>query len=234
MANILLVDDDEDLLHLARNLLASQKHTVMVAHNALEGIDLLGRYPFQLIVTDANMPQYSGFDFVKTIRNQEALKAVKIAMLTGRREKRDIDRALNIGVDDYIVKPIDPILFLKKIERLLESPASLVNNEVELASTPALANGKMEFSVKLKSVSEMGVVVHSSHPMTEGKLTNVNSAIFGEMGITTPHLKVLTCLQFKAPHEGFEIRMAFIGTDDTTLQKIRSWIFKTQVKRKSA
>ncbi len=234
MANILLVDDDQDLLHLAQNLLASQKHNVMVANNALEGIDLLGRYPFHLIITDANMPQYSGFDFVKTIRNQDSLKNVKIAMLTGRREKRDIDRALNFGVDDYIVKPIDPILFLKKVERLLESPSSIVNNEIELASTPALANGKLEFSIKLKSVSEMGLVIHSSHPMTEGKLSSVTSQMFVEMDIVPPHLKVMTCLQFKPPHEGYEIRLAFIGTDDTTLQKIRSWIFKTQVKRKAS
>ena len=234
MANILLVDDDKDLLHLAQNLLASQKHNVMVANNAIEGIDLLGRYPFHLIITDANMPQYTGFDFVKTIRNQDALKNIKIAMLTGRRDKKDIDRALNFGVDDYIIKPIDPMLFLKKVERLLETTSADAGDEIELASTPALANGKVEFSIKLKSVSEMGLVIHSTHPMTEGKLSSVNSQIFEEMEISPPHLKVITCLPFKAPHEGFEIRFAFIGTDDNTLQKIRSWIFKTQIRRKSA
>ncbi len=234
MANILLVDDDEDLLHLARNLLASQKHTVMVAHDALEGIDLLGRYPFHMVITDANMPQYSGFDFVKTIRNQEALKSVKIAMLTGRREKRDIDRALQIGVDDYLVKPIDPILFLKKIERLLETLSDQQGNEVDFASTPALAAGKIEYNIRLKSVSEMGLVIQSNHPMAEGKLTNIVSPIFEEMGIATPHLKILSCLPFKGHQEVYEIRMAFIGTDDTTLQKIRSWIFRTQVQRKAS
>ncbi len=232
MANILLVDDDEDLLRLARNLLASQKHSVMVAHEAIEAIDLIGRYRFHLIITDANMPQYSGFDFVKTVRNQEALRTVKIAMLTGRREKRDIDRALNAGVDDYIVKPIDPILFLKKIERLLESPTAVAISEVELTDTPALAVAKVEFAIQMTSVSEMGLVVTSPHPMAEGKLTNVASLMYDEMGISPPHLKVLSCLQLKSPREGYEIRMAFIGTDDTTLQKIRSWIFKTQIKRK--
>ncbi len=234
MANILLVDDDEDLLHLARKLLASQKHTVMIARDALEAVDILGRYPFHLIVTDANMPHYSGFDFIKTVRKQESLKNVKVAMLTGRKEKKDIDHALKAGADDYIIKPIDPMLFLKKIERLLSEAHLETNSEIELGGAPLLSTAKMEFSIKLQSISEMGLVLNSQHPMLEGKLSTVVSPIFDEMQITPPHLKVLSCLPFKFPHEGYEIRLAFIGTDDTTLQKIRSWIFKTQIKRKVA
>ncbi len=234
MANILLVDDDEDLLHLARKLLASQKHTVMIARDALEAVDILGRYPFHLIVTDANMPHYTGFDFIKTVRKQEALKSVKVAMLTGRKEKKDIDQALKAGADDYIIKPIDPMLFLKKIERLIATADVTTNVEVELASTPSLAAGKIESPIKLHSISEMGLVLSSQHPMLEGKLTTVVSSVFEEMEIIPPHLKVLSCLPFKFPHEGYEVRLAFIGTDDTTLQKIRSWIFKTQIKRKIA
>ncbi len=236
MANILIVDDDEDLLHLTRNLLASQKHNVMVAHNAIEGIDLIGKFPFHLIITDANMPQYSGFDLAKTIRNQDKLKNLKIAMLTGRKEKRDIDRAVHIGVDDYIVKPIDPILFLKKIERLLEtdSDTETLVNEVDISSSPSLTAAKLEYAIKLRSISEMGIVIFSTHPMAEGKLAHINSQIFETLEIAPPHLKVLSCIQFRPPNNGFEVRLAFFGIDDATLQKIRSWIFKTQIQQKAS
>lgn len=232
MANILIVDDDLDLLHLAQKLLASQQHNVMVAKDALFAIELIGKYQFHLIITDINMPHHSGFDFLKTLRNQKALEKVAIAMLTGRRDKKDIDRALQLGVDDYIIKPIDPILFIKKVERLLTLSEVPTQVEIEVAQTSSWATGKVEFEIRVASISEMGIVLYSPHPLTESKLVSVICPVFTEIGIEPPFLKVLTHFPLKSQQKSFEIRLAFIGLDDASLQKIRAWIFKTQVKVK--
>ena len=109
MSHSLVVDDDELILKVAKSVLQKAGHAVTLAkdgHQALEAIDL---ELFDLIITDANMPNgISGFALAATIRKNERINNIPIMFLTGRKDKADVSRALESGVDDYIVKPIDP------------------------------------------------------------------------------------------------------------------------------
>ena len=68
MARILVVDDDADILKLAEQILTAAGHTVIVAEDALRALDWLGQMSFDLLLSDANMPLYSGFDLINTVR----------------------------------------------------------------------------------------------------------------------------------------------------------------------
>ena len=120
MAHILVVDDDELILKIAKSILHKAGHVVTLAkdgHQALEAIEL---ELYDMIITDANMPNgVSGFSLVSTIRKNERCNAIPIMFLTGRKDKSDVSRALEAGVDDYVVKPIDPDLFVAKVEALI-------------------------------------------------------------------------------------------------------------------
>jgi len=120
MARILLVDDDRDIRELGRALLTTSGHDVAVADGVLATLQILQQSPIDLLIADVNMPQHSGFDLVRTIKGDGRWPNLIIAMLTGRRERKDIETALALGVNDYIVKPLNPHLFLKKVEDLLE------------------------------------------------------------------------------------------------------------------
>src|SRR3954454_16418039 len=102
MGRILVVDDDPDILKLAEAVLVSAGHTVFVAEDALRAVDWLNHIEFDLLLSDANMPHYSGFELVNTIRNNDKFKKMAVAMLTGLRERKDVERAVKMGVDDYI------------------------------------------------------------------------------------------------------------------------------------
>src|SRR5210317_1448319 len=110
MARILVVDDDPDILRLADRVLSMGGHIVFRAQDAVRAMDLLNSSMFDLLISDANMPHFSGFDLVRHVRNNKRFNNMAIAMLTGLRERKDIERAVRAGVDDYIVKPIDPMV----------------------------------------------------------------------------------------------------------------------------
>ena len=98
--HILVVDDDPDILKLAERVLASAGHTVLTASDVLSALDLMNRLQFDMLISDANMPHYNGFDLVTTIRKNSAYKNMSVAMLTGLRERKHVERAVRDAFAD--------------------------------------------------------------------------------------------------------------------------------------
>lgn len=234
MALIIVVDDDHDILRLARELLATAGHEVLTAENAVEAIELLNQHGCEAMITDANMPQHSGYDLLRTIRNNSKWSDLPIAMLTGRREKKDIERAVELGVDDYIVKPIDPLLFLQKIELLLKKKVQQkTETQTNFTAADITSPGKMNVDIELRSISELGVVIHTPIELKNGVTIRPEIALFEEIGCKVPLMKVISST--KTQDRTFETRLLFIGAEEATLAKVRSWIYShaTKIRRAS-
>lgn len=231
MARILVVDDDPDILKMAESILVAAGHTVFVAEDALRAIDWLNNVSFDLLLSDANMPQYSGFDLINTIRNNPRYKDLAIAMLTGLRERKDVERALKMGVDDYIVKPLDPMLFIQKINSLFEKRPAAKYAEVHLSPTQGKASLKQ--NVQVESISELGLTVTTEHPVRIGQILELQAEIFKTLDIQAPPLKVQrTELDSKTGQ--YRTQLIFVGAREAMLQKIRRWLYSHGVQQKSA
>jgi DNA-binding response OmpR family regulator len=221
MALIILVDDDHDILNLGRVLLSQAGHHVITATGAVEAIELMNQFGCDAVITDANMPHHSGYDLLRTIRKSEKWMSLPVAMLTGRKEKKDVERAVELGVDDYIVKPVDPMLFLKKVEHLL----SLTSNEkpeIDVTRANLQSKGTMSVPVELRSISELGIVLKTPLKLQTNSMVHIEIEIFNELECPTPMVKVLSSIGLD---DGtFENRMLFVGIPETTLKKIREWI----------
>lgn len=233
MAVIIIVDDDNDILRLVRQLLATAGHDVLTATNAVEAIEQLNQHGCDAMITDANMPQHSGYDLLRTIRNNARWTHLPIAMLTGRREKKDIDKAVELGVDDYIVKPIDPLLFIQKIELLLKKRKT-ESTEVQVNFTAAdvTSPGKMTLEIELRSISELGIVIQSPIELKEGVMIRPEIDLFAELGCKIPMMKVISSTP--TMDRQFETRLLFIGAEEATLAKVRAWIYSHATKMRRA
>src|SRR5690606_17833750 len=146
MATILLVDDDHDILTFGKKVLASVGYNVMTAPDVVTAVNILNQQEFDLIISDANMPVHSGFDLLKTLKSEKRFQNIPIALLTARRGREDIEQAIRLGVDDYIVKPIDASLLIKKVEGLFKKmpPAENPSFELQEISTHIKAHVKIE------------------------------------------------------------------------------------------
>jgi CheY-like chemotaxis protein len=224
MARVLVVDDDNDILKLAERVLGASGHIVFTASDGFRAMAFLETLPFDLLISDANMPHVNGFELVQTVRANPRYQDLSIAMLTGLRERKDIERAVKAGVDDYIVKPIDPLLLVQKVTALFEKKPPVSHPESFFNENDPLSKAHVMSPFTVISVSELGIVVRSPLPLEIGQFLELKSTFFDELGAEVPPLKVLSVE--KSDHEG-EVRaqLIFLGAREAFLQKIRKYIF---------
>lgn len=231
MGRILVVDDDADILKMAEKILVAVGHTVFTAEDALRAIDWLNHINFDLVLSDANMPHYSGFDLINTIRNNPRYKDMSIAMLTGLRERKDVERALKMGVDDYIVKPLDPMLLIEKVNALFERKPVQKYAEVRLA--PSQGKASMKRHVVVESISEIGLQVITEDPVKIGQIIELNAEIFRTLDILPPPLKVLRT-EIDPKTNQYHSHLIFLGAREAVLQKIRRWLYSHGATQRAA
>jgi DNA-binding response OmpR family regulator len=116
---ILVCDDDPLLVDLLDYRLTSRGYDVIIARDGGEALARLQEAAPDAIVLDAMMPVADGFEVLRRIREDEALAAIPVIMLTARKQERDIIEALELGASDYIVKPFIPEELVARLGRLL-------------------------------------------------------------------------------------------------------------------
>lgn len=105
---ILLVDDEPDLLELVRVNLHAEGFEVETAEGGREALASLRRNPPDLVVLDWMLPDISGTEICRRVRQDSALAALPIIMLTARADEMDRVVGLELGADDYVTKPFSP------------------------------------------------------------------------------------------------------------------------------
>ena len=105
---ILVIDDEPRLRKQFAALLAAEGFGVIEARNGREGVELARRERPDLVVCDITMPEMSGHRVLETLRHEAATAHLPFIFLTGWSEKGDIRTGMNLGADDYLVKPVDP------------------------------------------------------------------------------------------------------------------------------
>lgn len=120
MANhkILIMEDDDMTAELIEFLLKRQGHDVKVAADGAQGEQLLGEWQPELVVLDVLMPFVDGFTVLKNIRSNSNTQDLPVLMLTAKTGEKDIVQALDMGANDYLVKPFQPAELLARINRL--------------------------------------------------------------------------------------------------------------------
>ncbi|CAM3598979.1 winged helix-turn-helix domain-containing protein [Deinococcus frigens] len=115
MARVLIVDDDPAILEILHAYLSGEGHEVLQASGGHHARELLPRA--DLAVLDWMLPEVSGLDLVREAR--QAGLDLPLLMLTARGEEEDKLRGLDLGVDDYVVKPFSPREVVARVRALL-------------------------------------------------------------------------------------------------------------------
>ncbi len=106
---ILAVDDSMTARMIIKRSFESQGHEVFEAENGVAALSVLrSEEDIQLVVLDWNMPMMNGLECLKEIRADPNVKGVKVIMCTTESEKSQVIKAVKVGVDGYVVKPVQP------------------------------------------------------------------------------------------------------------------------------
>ena len=116
---VLLVDDQLSMRALARTALQQIGITnIDDASDGEEAFRALVQKPVHLVISDFNMPKLDGLGLLRAIRSHEPIRGIAFIMLTGRADKELVQRAVQYGVNNYIMKPFAPAALKAKIEEV--------------------------------------------------------------------------------------------------------------------
>ncbi len=117
MNNLLLIEDEELVGTMIRINLESLGHNVTWSRDGRQALDLLGNQHFDLILLDINLPGKDGISLLRTLRQTDT--STPVLMLTARSDVTTKVVSLDLGADDYLVKPFDLPELLARVNALL-------------------------------------------------------------------------------------------------------------------
>ena len=225
--NILLVEDDEMQLKLLEAALQRAGFSYVSARDGHGALENLNRETFNLVISDVNMPGgISGFNLVKTVRGIERLKEIPFIFVTGRGDKSDVAKAIGIGVDDYIIKPIDQDMLLAKIEALISKKGTLYS----FSERPVRAAARLDANLTIDGISEQAIQFLSPIPIPDNYKITIDAEIYSEIGIDPPRLRVTRCEDVHGQQNYFRIRANFIGLSAKEMDAVRRWLLSNPTK----
>jgi putative two-component system response regulator len=130
---ILIVEDNDKLREGLKDLLELENFRVITAIHGLDALEKMKATTPNLIVADISMPVMDGFEFYKAVRENPSNVAIPFIFLTARIEKNDILASKKLGVEDYLIKPVDYHEFITTIRSRLERSQQLMLVQLEQA-----------------------------------------------------------------------------------------------------
>ena len=119
-ATILLVEDELPFRLIYRDALSMYGYNVVEAENGEEALKLIEQSPPDLLLLDLVLPMVSGFDILKSLKSSDKTKYIPVIVYSVLNDKTSIDRAMELGADDFAIKGSTPAAdVLEKVRKLL-------------------------------------------------------------------------------------------------------------------
>ncbi|MBQ9979471.1 MAG: response regulator transcription factor [Oscillospiraceae bacterium] len=154
MTNILICDDDRDIVAALKIYLSGQGYNLLEAYTGGQALEIVSNFDVHLILMDIMMPELDGITATARLREKSN---VPIILLTAKSESSDKVLGLNIGADDYITKPFDPVEVLARVKSQLRRYTMLGGRE---SRPDTLVIGSIELSDSAKTVTVDGEPVN--------------------------------------------------------------------------
>ena len=149
MYNILICDDEKDIVSALKIYLTAEGYQIYEAYNGKEALEVFSREEIHLVIMDIMMPEMDGITAMAKLRENSN---VPVILLTAKSEDTDKVLGLNIGADDYVTKPFNPLELQARVKsqlrRYMQLGSKTVKNEYEILSI-----GGIELDDRTKEVT---------------------------------------------------------------------------------
>ena len=162
---ILIAEDDRDISELVKLYLESEGYGVLCAADGEEAMDMIGSHSPALAILDIMMPRLNGLELTRKLRE---VTNIPVIILSARDSDQDKILGLNIGADDYMTKPFNPLEVVARVKALLRRAGTASDIiragafEVDMASSTISKDGKdltltpMEYKILSKLIKSQG------------------------------------------------------------------------------
>ena len=220
---VLVCDDNKPLRQLLTRMIAKHGYDVQEAESGKALLSLINAgNTYDLILLDVIMDDISGLEVLKELRTVRKITDTKICMATGKSDPLDVARAIKIGANDYIVKPIYEEILIPKIEKLTGAAptSSFARLKVNLKTLPP--NGSVVPDMITIEIGEEGFQIVSTAKYSADMIIPIKiPALENMVDFGGPiHCKVTSC-----SHEGFGcflLRCDFVGLAESARTQLRA------------
>jgi CheY-like chemotaxis protein len=149
MKTILIIEDNAEVLANTAEILQLSGYCVLTSANGKEGVEMARAQHPDLILCDVMMPELDGYGVLHLLNRHPATAYIPFVFLTAKAEKSDIQKAMSLGADGYLIKPFDDVSLLEMVDMRLQ--------KVELLKEEFKRNGEGfdDFLQKAKGVGEL-------------------------------------------------------------------------------
>ncbi|MGK3996914.1 ATP-binding protein [Sorangium sp. So ce1024] len=160
-ARVLVVEDNPDMASYVESVLAAE-HEVALATNGREALESIAASRPDVIVSDVMMPEMDGFELVARLKGNPELRDIPILLLTARASRAEAVVGLEVGADDYVSKPFDPLELKARVraaERLHRAYLELAGKNRELATALSRLSETQEELLQAGKMAAIGTLV---------------------------------------------------------------------------
>jgi DNA-binding response OmpR family regulator len=122
VVKVLVVDDDPVILELLRLNFEMEGFEVVSACDGRAGFDRAVSEAPDLVISDIMMPNVDGLEMLQQLRAEPGTAELPVLLLSAKAQQNEVQRGLDLGADDYVTKPFDPLELLDRVNALLAQP----------------------------------------------------------------------------------------------------------------
>lgn len=165
---ILVVDDDPINLQVIQSILSSNSYDIMTVTNGEKALATLHTKEWDLVISDVMMPQVSGYELTKAIRQHFSMTELPVLLLTARNQPIDIENGFLAGANDYVTKPVDTLELRSRVRALTSVKQSMRERlQMEAAWLQAQIQPHFLFNALNTVIALSGIDVKRMHQVLE-------------------------------------------------------------------
>ena len=214
MPNVLIADDNQQIASILEKYAKKEGLTTKIASNGLEAVELFTKFKPDLILLDVMMPKMDGFEVCREIRKTSN---VPIIMITARGEDFERIMGLDIGADDYIVKPFSPAEVMARVRAVLRRISHAEGQKYQVFSFDNLIINLDDYLVQVDqqpvSLTKKEIEILWTLATSKGKVFSRDNLLnsvwgydyFGDSRTVDSHIKRLRAKLDRFEHPHWEI-----------------------------
>jgi len=128
--SVLIVEDEAAIAELIRFNLEREGMAARVVRSGRQALDVIKREPPDFIILDLMLPEMSGMEVCRKLKQQESTRQIPVVMVTAKGEEADIVAGIELGADDYVTKPFSPRVLMARVRNVLRRRAAEPEGEM--------------------------------------------------------------------------------------------------------
>jgi CheY-like chemotaxis protein len=228
---ILIIEDNPEDRYIIGHKLKQEGIIFEEVGTGREGYELLLKGGFTIAFVDLILDDISGFELISMIRSKRELDSLYICVISNIREKEEIEKAVNLGADDYVSKPIDPMILQDKLRVIVKELDARSLPMYSVDTDKSYAKIDMNLPLRIVELNEDQIVFETDYIVNKGGVydlvgNTISSILGGDLKV-----KVEDCQQVDTPLGAkYRVVGAIYEMSDSDFGLYRKWLLTNQNK----